>query len=413
MSQSNVIDNAIVNAPSTIKSVTEVSPDLLLNEIDSRVVKIRPMSTPIDQISRFASNRKAGSMVVDYYSVDTRPSTFRIKRMDAVNSGDSGLRHYNLYVDKGPNPCQVSETILVPSITFTDSKGNKVMMMLYVVATSTDSAEVIAVNQPEDADDVDTGNGVDGVRMGRAATELDVQTPQYQAIPVKSSNFCQIFKAQVEQSTFVKLSNKETGWTFNDQEEAAVIDMRLGMEKSFIFGSKLRFFDPVKREDVMLTGGIWNQATRRWTYKRGSRFTNQEIVSMMKDAFTLNAGSSRKILIGGSGFIQKLHALDQDNMFMSPDRIITRWGIDFTELRTKFGMLYVVLSEVFDLCGHADDAFIVDPDYITKYTHIPFQAEVLNLRNSGQRNTDAIVLTEASCLVLRYPDAHMKIEAVD
>lgn len=413
MSQSNVIDNAIVNAPSIIKSVTEVSPDLLLNEIDSRVVKIRPMSTPIDQISRFASNRKAGSMVVDYYSVDTRPSTFRIKRMDAVNSGDSGLRHYNLYVDKGPNPCQVSETILVPSITFTDSKGNKVMMMLYVVATSTDSAEVIAVNQPEDADDVDTGNGVDGVRMGRAATELDVQTPQYQAIPVKSSNFCQIFKAQVEQSTFVKLSNKETGWTFNDQEEAAVIDMRLGMEKSFIFGSKLRFFDPVKREDVMLTGGIWNQATRRWTYKRGSRFTNQEIVSMMKDAFTLNAGSSRKILIGGSGFIQKLHALDQDNMFMSPDRIITRWGIDFTELRTKFGMLYVVLSEVFDLCGHADDAFIVDPDYITKYTHIPFQAEVLNLRNSGQRNTDAIVLTEASCLVLRYPDAHMKIEAVD
>ena len=88
MSQSNVIDNAIVNAPSIIKSVTEVSPDLLLNEIDSRVVKIRPMSTPIDQISRFASNRKAGSMVVDYYSVDTRPSTFRIKRRDAVNSAD-------------------------------------------------------------------------------------------------------------------------------------------------------------------------------------------------------------------------------------------------------------------------------------------------------------------------------------
>lgn len=413
MSQSNVIGNAVVNAPATIKTVTEVSPDLFLNEIDSRLVKIRPMSTPIDQISRFASNRKAGGMVVDYYSVDTRPSTFRIKRLDAVNAGDSDMRHYNLYVDKGPNPCQVSETILVPSITFTDAKGNKTMMMLYVVATSTEAAEVIAVNQPEDSDDVDTGNGVDGVRMGRAATELDVQTPQYQAIPVKSSNFCQIFKAQVEQSTFVKLANKETGWTFNDQEEAAVIDMRLGMEKSFIFGSKLRFFDPVKREDVMLTGGIWNQATRRWTYKRGARFTNEEIVSMMKEAFTLNAGSSRKILIGGSGFIQKLHALDQDNMFMSPDRIITRWGIDFTELRTKFGMLYVVLSEVFDLCGHADDAFIVDPDYITKYTHIPFQAEVLNLRNSGQRNTDAIVLTEASCLVLRYPDAHMRIEAVN
>ncbi|MDE5572995.1 MAG: DUF5309 domain-containing protein, partial [Muribaculaceae bacterium] len=230
---------------------------------------------------------------------------------------------------------------------------------------------------------------------------------------VKSPNFCQIFKAQVEQSTFVKLANKETGWTFSDQEESAVIDMRLGMEKSFLFGTKLRFEDPVKHEEVLLTGGIWNQVSRRWTYRRGDKFIATDIVAMMKDAFTLNAGSSRKILIGGSGFIQKLHTLSEDNYFMSPDRMITRWGIDFTELRTKFGTLYVVLSEVFDLCGHGDDAFILDPEYITKYTHIPFQAETLNLRNSGQRNTDAIVLTEASCLVLRYPDAHMRIEAVD
>ncbi|MDE6353107.1 MAG: DUF5309 domain-containing protein [Muribaculaceae bacterium] len=413
MSQTSIIGNAIVNNPATLNTVTEVSPDLLLNEIDSRLVKIRPMSTPIDQISRFAANRKAGSMVVDYYSVDTRPSSFFVKKLDGIYSGLTPLPHYELQVDKGPIPCQVSETLLIPSITFNDKNGNKVMAMLYVVSTTTDKAEVIAVNQPEGSDDINIGNGVEVVRMGRAATELDVQTPQYQAIPVKSTNFCQIFKAQVEQSTFVKLANKETGWTFSDQEESAVIDMRLGMEKSFLFGTKLRFDDPVKHEEVLLTGGIWNQVSRRWTYRRGNKFTATDIVSMMKDAFTLNAGSSRKILIGGSGFIQKLHTVSEDNYFMSPDRMITKWGIDFTELRTKFGTLYVVLSEVFDLCGHSDDAFILDPEYITKYTHIPFQAETLNLRNSGQRNTDAIVLTEASCLVLRYHDAHMRVEAID
>jgi len=41
--------------------------------------------------------------------------------------------------------------------------------------------------------------------------------------------------------------------------------------------------------------------------------------------------------------------------------------------------------------------------------HVPFQAETLDLRRSGQRNTDAVVLTEASCLVLRYPDAHIRV----
>ena len=52
---------------------------------------------------------------------------------------------------------------------------------------------------------------------------------------------------------------------------------------------------------------------------------------------------------------------------------------------------------------------VIDPNYMTKYVHVPFHAEQLDLRSSGQRNTDAVVLTEASCLVLRYPNAHMKV----
>ncbi len=86
-----------------------------------------------------------------------------------------------------------------------------------------------------------------------------------------------------------------------------------------------------------------------------------------------------------------------------------KWGIEFKEISSNFGTLYILHSEVFDQCGHENDGFIIDPDYMTKYVHVPFQAENLDLRKSGQRNTDAVVLTEASCLVLRYPNAHMKV----
>lgn len=48
---------------------------------------------------------------------------------------------------------------------------------------------------------------------------------------------------------------------------------------------------------------------------------------------------------------------------------------------------------------------------MTKYCHVPFHAETLDLRRSGLRNTDAVVLTEASCLVLRHPATHMRIVA--
>ena len=61
-------------APLTTQITREQSPDLLMNEVDQRVTKIRPMSTPIDQISRYAGARKSGSMKVDYYSVDTKPT---------------------------------------------------------------------------------------------------------------------------------------------------------------------------------------------------------------------------------------------------------------------------------------------------------------------------------------------------
>ncbi len=91
---------------------------------------------------------------------------------------------------------------------------------------------------------------------------------------------------------------------------------------------------------------------------------------------------------------------------------VTRWGIDFKEIHTNFGRLYVVLSEVFDMCGHADDGMVIDPEYLQKYVHIPFKAMPIDLCRSGQRNTEAVVLTEASCLVLRYPKAHMRIIAV-
>jgi hypothetical protein len=40
---------------------------------------------------------------------------------------------------------------------------------------------------------------------------------------------------------------------------------------------------------------------------------------------------------------------------------------------------------------------------------VPFRTERLNLRQAGVRNTDAIVITEASCLVLRYPASHLRI----
>ncbi len=394
--------------PLTTELTREVSPSLLRNEIDDRIVKIRPMSTPLDQISRYGGARLCGSMKVEYYSVDTKPASAKLTKAIAAPDGrGTGFVQTSLETDNNAI-FQPTTTLMVPSVKA--SQGGS--LVLYVV--SNDGTEtglkVIAVNNKLASGYVLPALpvGTELVRMGRAATELDVMTSQFESLPTKSDNLCQIFKAQVEQSTFMKISNKEVGWTFSDQEEAAIIDMRMGMEKNFLFGHKTRFADPAKGEEVLLTGGVWHQTDNEFSYAASQAIDDEWLVKLCRQAFSHNAGSSKKVLLAGSDLIEKLH-LAGSRRVMVNDAVVTKWGLDFTEIHSKFGTLYVLLAEVFDQCGMSGCGMVIDPEYITKYCHVPFRTERLNLRQSGVRNVDAIVITEASCLVLRYPQSHMRV----
>ena len=400
----------------TITTTATTSPELLRNSIDERIVHIRPTSTPIDQLSRCAGSRSCGSMTVEYYSVDTKQTdTTTSKNIDLNSVTDRGM---NTFTYKLPvnniNIFEPSETILFPTIRSDDNSC--LVAYVYAVNESDGTLDLVSVNGPLDTNKGENvhafpmiSSGTKIVRMGRAATELDVMTPQFQALPKKASNNCQIFKMQIEESTLHKIAEKEVGWTFSDQEEAAVIDMRLGMEKNFLFGMPAVIYDTKKNEQVYLTGGIWNQTDKLFYYAPDD-FNEAKLIELCSKAFTGNNGSKRKILLAGTSLIESISKLPVYRTANS-GKAFTKWGNEFREIQSNFGSLYVLHSEIFDQCGHAADGFVIDPDYITKYTHIPFSVEKLDLRSSGVRNTSAIVLTEASCLVLRYPQAHMKIVA--
>ena len=396
----------MVDEPLTTDLSRETSPDLLLNEIDQQIVKVRPMATPIDQLSRCAGSKHTGSMVVDFYNVDTKPTmTITTQAYDEPTAQTVTEDSVKATISTAKNEMfDVSDTILVQGVYGYEPDGSTLSsqeLVLYVISRDDNNVlKVLAVNGKTIGDVEGCVPSIPAqtklIRMGRAATELDVMSPQFEAMPRKDQQFCQIFKMQVEQSTMQKIANKEVEWTMNDQEEAAIYDMRLGMEKSFLFGVKGKVWDSTKKENVMFTGGIWQQAGKEFVYDDDG-FTQESIIDLMRDAFTGNAGSKRKILIGGSELIGLLNKLDYQRVITSTDTV-TKWGIDFTELRSKFGVLYVLLSDVFDECGMADAGMIIDPEYLQKYTHQPFSAETLNLKASGVRNVDATVLTETSCL---------------
>lgn len=407
----------VVNGPLTLDAVQESGSGLLLNEIDKQIVKIRPMATPIDQLSRCAGAKASGSMVVDYYNVDTKETSTELT--DDYEEPDSDVVTENairVVINTENNDVfDVSDTILVPDVYGYDERGENETensLVLYVVSKNEDGELVVMAVNGKKIGDVEgcvptLPAGSKLIRMGRAATELDVQSPQFEAMPKKAQNNCQIFKMQIEQSTLQKIANKEVGWTMSDQEEAAIYDMRLGMEKSFLFGVKRKIYDFKKKEWVLLTGGVWHQAGKDFVLDISRK--EDGVIDMMRNAFTGNAGSKRKILVGGSRLIGELNKLTFTRV-VSNTETTTKWGIDFSEISSKFGRLYVLLSEVFDDCGMDGYGLIIDPEYIQKYSHLPFGTEALDLKSAGVRNTDALVITEASCLVLRYPKAHMRVK---
>lgn len=406
----------ISGAPATTENINQAAPGLLRNSIDQRIVKIRPMSTPVDQLTRCGSSRRANSMTVEYYSVDTKSTEAELSEAVSGTFGtDRGDGRYSYGIKTSCNNIfDESETILVPEVAGYDDSGKPSGPLVLYVLSKGENIEVVPLNGLRVAEDgatyilmPDLAAGTRLIRMGRAACELDVQTAQFAALPRKASNNCQIFKMQVEQSTLSKIAGKEVGWSFSDQEEAAIIDMRTGMEKNFLFGQRCMIFDTKKNQNVYFTGGIWSQAAREITLDLAT-LKEEDLITLCCQAFTGNNGSRRKIFIAGTRLMEALSKL-QTTKVRTAEQTRVKWGLEFREIVSNFGSLYVVHSEVFDQCGHAADGFIVDPNYLTKYVHVPFQAEKLDLRSSGQRNTDAVVLTEASCLVLRYPGAHMRV----
>lgn len=104
----------MADGPLTTVNIREASSDLLRNDVDSRVARVRPMATPVDQISRMIGARRASSMVVEYYSVDTKAQTAQASSELRIigDTHGSGLPVYELTTDND-TVFAVTDTIMV------------------------------------------------------------------------------------------------------------------------------------------------------------------------------------------------------------------------------------------------------------------------------------------------------------
>ena len=144
----------VTDGPLTTSLTAKKAPGLLLSAIDSRIVKIRPSATPLDQISRLANVRQAKSMTVKYYSVDTRDSATTV--VTAPTTRDKSP--VAITVAK-PGIFAASETLLFPDIPGDDGQA----LVAYVTSVDTEGQPTI---MPVNAGALGGLSGTRVVRMG-------------------------------------------------------------------------------------------------------------------------------------------------------------------------------------------------------------------------------------------------------
>ena len=262
------------------------------------------------------------------------------------------------------------------------------------------------------------------IRMGKSCGELDVQTGRFNNLPTSEENYCQNFMAQVEQSTFDKIAGKVVDWNFNDLEEDSIYDMRLGMECSFMFGDMAKI-NHSKKDGMTqwFTRGIWWQAGKdiklghvateeevKKGYASGSVvISDLDLVDISEDLFVgTGLAAQRKIVLAGSKVISAFSKINSDKFRLKDS--VEAWNLRFKSWETDFGEILMIHSELFDQNGMEDCAFALDPEYLVKKTHLSWGRNVLDLKSAGVRNTDAVVLQEVSCLILKYPKAHARMK---
>lgn len=408
---------------------SEGDSNFYLSDVDKRIVKIRPMATPIDQISRYAKSSSTNSFEVKYYSVGTREIKCSTNaKLTAMTSGAS----VSLPVDD-LNMFTLDDTIRVvgvkavtkPDGTTYSAETDALIPDLVLCVCGKDSTTnlptVYAVNgkmdtstkQPILVPEIPLGTTL--VRMGKACGELDVQTGRFNNIPMPETQYCQNFMIQVEQSTFDKIAAKEVNWNFSDIEEDGVYDMRLAMENTYLFGVK-NVIKHIAKDgmNTWFTGGIWWMAGKdievgEWDAdKKCAVITDENLVDITKDLFVgTGIGNKRKILLCGSDMLSAFSKIKSEK-FRLKDTVEV-WNLKFKSWDTDFGEVLTIHHELFDVNGMSDCGLAMDPEYLSKKTHVSWARNVLDLQKAGIRRTDAVVIQEVSCLYLRYAKAHARM----
>ena len=405
--------------PLDTTSIQANAPDLILPDIDQRITKISPYKNPIDQLGRLVGRQmKAHGWEFKHYQVDISPISDTVKTELSQGSTVTSLLEVNT-----PELFNKTDTISVVGVDGWNSTGEAattgVDLMLYVCGKQFDNNVEKLIVQPINGK---LSNGkivvplipanTELVLLGTAGIEGDIRSYENNSLPTASIGYVQKHDIEVSQTTISQMSLKEVDWSKDDQIELATTKFREKYETTSLKGikGKTKVTIDGKTKTAYTSEGILWQIKKM--YELPSEPTEKDLIKMSKYVFTGQSGSNRKILLMGAGFNESTSLIQSVQKQSEAKNTEVKWGLTWRIITTNFGEFYSMPYDMLDRIGLTNEAIIIDPDYLDKWTLIPLGSKDIDTKSNGEFDGDVSVTTEISAIVLRYLNAHSRVKVV-
>ncbi|MFI3315094.1 MAG: DUF5309 family protein [Rikenellaceae bacterium] len=431
-----------VTSTVTVSDAESYAPELNREDISSSVTMMMPSRTPLDTILRnLKRSKKTTAQKIGYYQASYKPiiDTFDTTATGDGSSSGSPASSYTYSEGSGvttmfikvSNPdiwrnhdTFVLRNLTLPGTTTSSSVGALLNftddVMFFVLSKSGSVLEVTPIGGVKGkASSVNSDKYVmpdfastdELVRMGQAKSELAISTDPFAIYPEINWQYCQNFMAQIEESTFHRLTKKDVTWGFSNFEMVNILSMKMEMELSMLFGQGGEYVSG--NDHTYFTRGITRDIEKVIEYGTSSgdrTISKDDYNSWLKEVFDGNNGSSSRVLFAGSGLIKSLSTIDEFDKTLSNVSKDATLGVDIRKINTYFGTLDIVLAPLFREAGWEDYGLILDLEHVVKHEFVPMSITDLDLKRSGLKNADAKVIQEVSALTLCYPDCHCIIK---
>jgi len=389
-------------APST----TVVEPGYLDDDLDKKLVLIRPQDTPIDTFTRtIANNVKSESWEAGGWEIGTRETRDTVKA-DVASSATT------ITVDN-PDMWKPGDTFIVHSASTGNDlgpklDGNNLPVQCIIKSISSDALTIqrvgtLSATIPAISEDDFL------CRLSPAVSELEASVEGFAIQPSDRKVFNQTHMTQVEESVIHSLLKKKVAMDFTVYKEQTLWDFKRSMELTNLFGVG-GLAKNAKGELVHLSTGMWWQMNRASEVDFSAAMSDQDWNAIGKDIFEGNNGSDRRILFAGNGLLEQIANAKSYSKQIEAKNTEMVLGLRVFKIETPFGELLVkpmgsLFEGYFSQCG-----MVIDPNFVKKYIMEPLTTTQLDLNTTGQRRVDnAVRIHETYSIFLENLPCHRRI----